>query len=97
MKIDGRPGVAAEPLAPRRQGTAERVRAAEDPGASADASRVDLSPTARRLNDLVREVGDVRSVDATRVAELRSRLAAGQFDPDDEAVAAAFLREIAED
>jgi flagellar biosynthesis anti-sigma factor FlgM len=95
MKIEGRPGTATERLAPRRDGAGERVRAGREPGS--DSVRIDLSPAARGLRELVGAVGDVRSIDPERVAELRSRIAAGTFSPDDEAVATALLREIAAD
>lgn len=89
MKVENRPGAGPEPLRARRDEKLER--AAARPLPSED--RIELSPLARSLPRLVQEVGDVRAVDALRVAEIRARIAAG-LEPADEEVARSLLRGI---
>jgi flagellar biosynthesis anti-sigma factor FlgM len=94
VKITGQPGAAPERIEPRRDVTANRggeARGAEP------RDRIELSAVAKSLSQLAREVGDVRAIDPERVAELRSRIAAGDFAPSNEDVATALLREVASD
>jgi flagellar biosynthesis anti-sigma factor FlgM len=92
VKITGQPGAAPERIEPRREVTAGRPAEARHAQAS---DRIELSTVARSLTGLAREVGDVRSIDAGRVAELRTRIASGDFAPANEDVATALLREVA--
>lgn len=92
VKITGQPGAGPERIEPRREVSAGRPAEAR---AAERTDRVELSSVAQSLSRLAREVGDVRSIDAGRVAELRSRIASGDFAPSNEDVATALLREVA--
>ena len=96
VKITGQPGTASERIAPRREVVPDRAREARAPERT-ETDRIELSSVAKNLARLAREVGDVRDVDPARVDELRSRIASGEYDPANEDVAAALLRDVAAD
>lgn len=95
MKIENRPGAVPERLEPRREDST--TRRVENRPARPGEDQVALSPLARTLPRLVQEVGDPRTVDATRVAGLRADIDAGRYDPANEAVARSLLRGIVEE
>lgn len=92
MKITRRPTIGptdlgATPPVVETDGSERRA-----PASGGD--RVQLSDGARLRLRLKREIGEVDTVDASRVADLRARVAAGTYRPSAEDVAERFLREI---
>lgn len=53
---------------------------------------VALSARLRQIRELAGEVGDVRSVDRDLVAALRGQIAAGEYAPTSDTIAAALAR-----
>lgn len=72
----------------------EAPGSAGKPGQPAGEERIELSDEARLLGELRAAVGDPLEVDQERVAELRARVASGDYRPSPQAVAEAMLREL---
>lgn len=95
MKIVGQqPNPLPETAASRDTAAAQQRRDEAKPTA-AEESRVELSPLARALAGLRSELGDVEASDPARVAELKSAVQGGTYDPPASEVADALLRELA--
>ena len=96
MKIVGQqPSSIPEAKASRDTAAAGKAKTAPEPGTTGGADRVELSPLARALASLRSEVGDPEAIDAERVAQLRTAVGNGSYDPPAQDVANALLRELA--
>lgn len=95
MKIVGQqPNPIPEAGSSRETGVAKPKSGPTERGAAGGEDTVELSPLARTLASLRSEVGDPEAIDTERVAELRSSLAKGTYDPPASEVADALLREL---
>jgi negative regulator of flagellin synthesis FlgM len=95
MKITGQQPTSVPEAKPSREtAAASQARTAQTSGASEGEDRVELSPLARALQTLRAEVGDPEAIDAERVAELRTAIGNGTYDPPAHDVADALLREL---
>lgn len=72
-----------------------KTKTAGTPASGGTADRVELSPLARALASLRAEVGDPQAIDTERVAQLRTAVGNGTYDPPAQDVADALLRELA--
>ena len=96
MKIVGQqPNSVPEASASREAAATARASTTATPGIAAGEDSVELSPLARALANLRAEVGDPEAVDSKRVAELRTAVGNGTYDPPAADVADALLRELA--
>jgi flagellar biosynthesis anti-sigma factor FlgM len=96
MKIVGQqPSSIPETKASRDTAVAGKAKSAPETGATGGQDRVELSPLARALASLRAEVGDPEAIDAERVAQLRTAVGNGSYDPPAHDVADALLRELA--
>jgi flagellar biosynthesis anti-sigma factor FlgM len=96
MKIVGQqPGSVPETTANRETAAAQKAKAAQTSDTSGGQDSVELSPLARALAALRSEVGDPEAIDTERVAQLRTAVGNGTYDPPASDVAAALLRELA--
>lgn len=97
MKVVGQPPshVSAPAVTPGRTKAAERAERTTDLAPTPREETVELSPLARALQSLRRELGDPAQIDEPRVAELRAALEAGKYEPSPRDVASALLRELA--
>jgi flagellar biosynthesis anti-sigma factor FlgM len=96
MKIVGQqPNPVPEARSSRETAATAKASTTATRGAAAGEDKVELSALARALATLRAEVGDPEAVDAERVAELRTAVGNGTYDPPAGDVADALLRELA--
>jgi len=96
MKIVGQqPSSVPEAKASRETAAAHKAKAAQTADTGAGQDSVELSPLARALASLRSEVGDPEAIDTERVAQLRTAVNNGTYDPPASDVADALLRELA--
>jgi negative regulator of flagellin synthesis FlgM len=95
MKITGQQPPSVTPASASRESAGAGKTQAGTPAATGGGDTVELSPLARALASLRAEVGDPEAIDADRVAQLRSAIASGTYDPPAKDVADALLRELA--